>query len=173
MARDRLICDATYDMARDIDTFEFDPSDASRVTEAMEHLAGANDGWINLLPGVSEEGVPEHGRAGIFGGVFGSPQAPVAMGTWIPAKKSRPNAVATIGILHPRGRRAVSQLAALGVALPSGWQVRQDHARRGLIVRVPASERQGAVLDWALAAGTTLSMVPLTGMWEARVYQPR
>jgi hypothetical protein len=159
-------------MARQIDTFEFHPDGPASVLDIMERLASAHDGWINFLPGVRDEDVPEPGRAGMFGGVFGTPQAPVSMATWIPAKKPRPNAEATVGIMHPRGRRSIAQLTELGRPLPAGWRVRQDHARRGLIVLVPSSVPAAQVLDWTLEAAAALSIVALTGMFEARVYQP-
>ncbi len=39
----------------------------------------------------------------------------------------------TIGLMHPTGHKAVARLAEAGVAVPDGWVVRQDHARRGLL----------------------------------------
>ena len=138
----------------------------------MEQLSAAHDGWINLLPGVDEDEDRSGGQPGALGGLFGPPQTPVAMCTWFPRKKGRPAGESTIGIMHPRSRHAIAQLADLGAPLPTGWRVRQDHARRGLIVLAPPSVTNRSVLEWSLAAGALLSMVPLTGMWEARVYQP-
>ncbi len=39
--------------------------------------------------------------------------------------------------MHPTGGKAVARLAEAGVAVPDGWVVRQDHARRGLLVQTP------------------------------------
>jgi hypothetical protein len=58
------------------------------------------------------------------------------------------------------------------VALPDGWVVSQDHARRGLIVVAPPDVAHAVVLTWALDAGAALAMVPLTGTWQAEVHQP-
>jgi len=63
----------------------------------------------------------------------------------------------------------VARLATLGVALPAGWRWQQDHPRRGLVVRPPIDLSHGDQLTWLLEAGTVLSTVPLTGLWEARV----
>ena len=159
-------------VARDIEEFEFDPAEPGRVVAAMGRLASAHDGWINLLPGVDEDEAPEPERGGPFSVLFGSAQPPVTMGTWLPVRRPRPGAEETLGIMHPRGRHAVTWLREQGVALPSGWRVRQDHARRGLIVAAPAGAAHLEVLDWAVRAGDALAMVPLTGMWKAKVFLP-
>lgn len=159
-------------MARDIEEFEFDPTAPGRVVAAMDRLSVAHDGWINLLPGVDEEDAPEPEARGPFTALFGSPQPPVTMATWMPAKKGRPGGEETLGIMHPRGRHSIARLREDGVPLPEGWRVRQDHARRGLIVGAPAGVPHPQVLDWAVRAGDALAMVPLTGMWKARVYLP-
>jgi len=167
---------------RQVDEIEFDPQkDVGEVLAAMDRLAGAHDGWINLLPGVPEDAV-EQPSQGVFSALFGTAQPPVSMCTWMPGRRGTDGGPGpkenwrtgeTVGIMHPRGRFAVSQLASLGVPVPTGWTVRQDHARRGLIV-IPAPGRpHRAVLDWSIAAGEALSMVPLTGLWKARVYLPR
>lgn len=135
----------------------------------MRRLATARDGWINFLPGVPEEAV-DAPSGGVFAALFGSAQPPVSMCTWMPAHGGRGQ---TVGVMHPRGRAALSQLSSMGVTLPPGWQVGQDHGRRGLVLRPPQATPLDAVLDWLLRAGAALAMVPLTGTWQARVYLPR
>lgn len=158
---------------RHVETIEFEPSGAGAVVERMEELASAGDGWINLMPGVPDEEVPDPPR-GIFSAIFGTAQAPVSMGTWMPAAAGRRSArEETVGFMHPRGRDAVGQLASAGVTLPGGWRVSQDHIRRGLIVHPPSGAPHDEVLSWLVRAGAALSMVPLTGRWQARVYAPR
>lgn len=154
-----------------MEQFEFRPPTTAAVLDRMEELSEAHDGWFNLLPGVPEEEV-EPAPAGIFSSLFSSTQAPVSMCTWMPAGRGRRSAGQSIGILHPRGRFAASQLASLGVPVPSGWRVLQDHARRGLIVLPSGGASASEVLDWMLRAGAALAVVPLTGTWQARVYLP-
>jgi hypothetical protein len=138
----------------------------------MRILEDARDGWINLLPGVPEDEVEAVPR-GIFSAFFGNAQAPVSMCTWMPAGSARARAgEQTVGVLHPRGRYAVSQLDRLGVPVPSGWRVSQDHARRGLILHPGPAARAPDVLEWMLRAGAALAVVPLTGAWQARVHSP-
>jgi hypothetical protein len=154
-------------------TVEFEPPDEAAVLTFMSQLAEAHDGWINLLPGVAKEDVPEPPKS-IFGTLFGGPEGPVSMSSWFPAPAAgRLRDVVTIGIMHPRGRYAAAQLADLGVPVPEGWRVRQDHARRGLILRVPAAASHPDVLGWTLRAGEELTVIPVTGKWQARVYLPR
>jgi hypothetical protein len=160
-------------VSRDVEQVEFVPGEARQVVEWMSRLAEARDGWINLLPGVDDDEAEKPRQPSAFSALFGSAQAPVTMSTWIPPKRGRRHGdQATVGIMHPRGRHAVSQLRSMDIPLPDGWWVRQDHARRGLIVLVPATVPHAAVLDWVLRAGGALAMVPLTGSWKAQVFLP-
>ncbi len=159
-----------------MEEFEFVPADTSRVEAQMTRLAAARSGWINLLPGVDADD-PDAGdepaRPSPVSALFGPAQSPVTMVTWIPPSNGRRGGdVVKVGIMHPRGRHVVSQLENLGITVPGDWQVRQDHARRGLIVEAPASDPPATVLAWALRVGEVLSAAPLTGSWQARVYQP-
>ena len=167
---------------RTVEELELEPPEGTEaVVWRMDRLAEAHDGWINLLPGVPEEDV-EAPTAGVFSAFFGTAQPPVSMCTWMPAGAPRARAARTgragrleetVGVMHPRGRGAAGLLASSGVPLPAGWTLRQDHVRRGLLVRPAAGTRHDAVLAWMLAAGSVLSLVPLTGRWKARVYLPR
>jgi len=150
---------------------EFRPPTTAPVLDRMGVLSAAHDGWINLLPGVPDEVEPP--SRGVFSAIFGSAQEPVSMCTWMPPRAGQGPESARIGILHPRGRYAANQLSELGAPVPAGWRVGQDHARRGLILHpAPAASRE-ELLDWMLRAGAALAVVPLTGMWQARVYLPR
>lgn len=155
-----------------MEQFEFRPPTTAAVLERMGTLSEAGDGWLNLLPGVPEEEVvPPPG--GVLSTLFGTARPPVSMCTWMPAASGRRGAgQQSIGILHPRGRRAVAQLVELGVPVPSGWRVSQDNPRRGLIVLPLPGAPLAEVLDWALRAGAALAGVPLTGTWQARVFFP-
>ena len=160
-------------MAREIERFEFVPEAPDRVLEWMDRLSAADDGWINLLPGVDEDEAEQPTSPGAFAALFGPSQASVTMCTWLPARRGRRDGQGpTVGIVHPRGRFAIRQLADLGVALPGGWIVSQDHARRGLIVVAPPGAPHADVLTWAIEAGAALAMIPLTGTWQAEVHQP-
>ncbi|HVX22709.1 MAG TPA: hypothetical protein VHB02_15275 [Acidimicrobiales bacterium] len=167
-------------MARRVQEVEFVPAQPQPVLDWMGRLARARDGWINLMPGVvdagADAGAAEGGdppRPSFFSSLFGSAQPPVTMCTWMPPRGGRhPGDEVTVGIMHPRGRYAVRQLAERGVGLPPGWRVRQDHARRGLVVMAPDVAPDAAVLEWTLRAGAALAAVDLTGSWKARVYLP-
>lgn len=158
---------------RRVEELEFRPPTTAAVLDRMRALAEAHDGWINFLPGVPEDEVEPPSR-GVFSAVFGTAQPPVSMCTWMPAGSGSGGAGdQRIGILHPRGRRAASQLAQLGVPVPSSWRVSQDHSSRGLIVHPLTGASLSEVLGWTLGAGAALAVAPLTGTWQARVYLPR
>jgi hypothetical protein len=158
---------------RDIDRFEFTPPSFDRVTGYLRHLTEAGQGWINLLPAVEiDEDEQQTTPPGLFS-LFSNRQPPVTMGTLMPARPTRREVEGiTVGLLHPTGARAAARLAEAGVALPPGWLVRQDHARRGLVVLARHGEPEVDVITWALRAGTTLCREEMTGQWQAVVYLP-
>jgi hypothetical protein len=158
---------------REKDTFEFVPPDTSRVAAYLQTLCEAGDGWINLLPGVElEDEDRPTAPTGLFG-LFGNKEPPVTMGTLMPPKPTRrAYDGVTIGLMHPSGSKSARRLADAGVPVPDGWVVRQDHARRGLVVRTAIDAPAAAVVGWAVRAGITLCHEDMTGRWQAVVYLP-
>ena len=153
-------------------TIEFTPPDVNAVADSLRTLRAAGSGWINLLPGIDEEASDLHPRAGLFA-FFGNNAAPVTMTTVMPPKKDRRATEGlTIGVMHPTGGKAVARLAEAGVTLPDGWVVRQDHARRGLLVRTPVDVAEPDAIAWSVRAGTALCRAEMTGRWQAVVYLP-
>jgi hypothetical protein len=158
---------------RDVDRFEFTPPEFDRVTGYLRHMTEAGQGWINLLPGVdADEDEEQTVSPGLFS-LFSARQPPVTMCTLVPARPSRRDTDGvTVGLLHPTGAKATARLAEAGVAVPVGWLVRQDHARRGLVLLVPHATRASDIITWALRAGTALCRRTVTGQWQAVVYLP-
>ncbi|MGO8859337.1 MAG: hypothetical protein ACLQRH_01000 [Acidimicrobiales bacterium] len=158
---------------RDVDTFEFTPPAFERVAGYLHYLTEAGKGWINLLPGVDAD---EHERQSLspgFFALFSNRQPPVTMCTLMPASPTkRATHGVTIGLLHPTGSKAVARLADSGVALPAGWLVRQDHARRGLVLLSAHGAPEDEIIDWSLRAGAALCREETTGQWQAEVYLP-
>jgi hypothetical protein len=159
---------------RAVERFEFDPEDPDQigaVVDRMVRLAAAADGWINLLPGIPEEAAPE-APSGLF--PMFSPRYPGAtMATWFPPHPGRGTRdVQTVGVTHSVGARVRPGLAEVGLDVPEGWRLVQDHPRRGLIVAAPAGADHAEVLGWALYVTATVSSLPMTGRWRADVYQP-
>jgi hypothetical protein len=157
---------------RQTKTIEFVPPDVTGVAEALRTLRDAGSGWVNLMPGIDEDAADIHPRAGLFA-FFGNQAAPVTMTTVMPPKKDRRDTEGlTVGVMHPTGGKAVARLAEAGVTVPEGWVVRQDHARRGLLVRTPVAVAEADVIDWSVRAGTALCRAEMTGRWQAVVYLP-
>jgi hypothetical protein len=151
---------------------EFRPPDVAGVADSLAKLRQAGNGWINLMPGIDEEAAEPEPQAGLFA-FFGNRAPPVTMATIMPPKQGRrAGEGVTVGLMHPTGAKALARLAAQGIALPEGWVVRQDHARRGLLVRAPSEADDAAVLTWAIDAGTALCRADMTGQWRAVVYLP-
>jgi hypothetical protein len=153
-------------------TIEFTPPEVAAVADALRPLRAAGSGWVNLMPGIDEDAGDVHPRAGLFA-FFGNQATPVTMTTVMPPKKDRRHTEGlTVGLMHPTGGKAVARLAEAGVTVPEGWVVRQDHARRGLLVRTPADVSEGDVIAWSVRAGTALCRAEMTGRWQAVLYLP-
>ena len=134
--------------------------------------ATAGSGWINLLPGIDEDAAEPEPPAGLFA-FFGNRAPPVTMATVMPPRRTGSAAEGvTVGLMHPTGAKAVARLAEAGVAVPDGWVVRQDHARRGLLLRTPPDADDADIVTWCVAAGTALCLADMTGQWRAVVYLP-
>ena len=157
---------------RETRTVEFTPPEVAGVAAALANLRAAGSGWLNLMPGIDEEVVDVEPPTGLFA-FFGNRTPPVTMATVMPAKRDRRQTEGmTVGLMHPTGTKAVARLAEVGVAIPEGWVVRQDHGRRGLVVRTPVQAREADVVDWCVRAGTALCRAEMTGRWRAVVYLP-
>jgi hypothetical protein len=158
---------------RDVDKFEFTPPAFDRVTGYLHHLTEACQGWINLLPGVdADEDETQTVPPGLFS-LFSNRQPPVTMATLMPARPTKRGIEGvTIGLLHPTGPKAVARLSEAGVAVPPDWRVRQDHARRGLVLLTTLGASESAIIEWGIRAGTALCRREMTGQWQAVVYLP-
>jgi hypothetical protein len=147
---------------------EFLRTEPEPVVRQMERLHAAQRGWINLRPQVRDDEDAEEPRSSLFGAVAGPP---VPLCTWTAGERRRRGVgPSSIGVQHAAGPKAARRLAELGAPVPEGWQVVQDHPRRGLVVRPPVEEPLGDVLTWLLWAGQWLCVPAATGWWKAAVY---
>ena len=144
------------------------------VVAVMDQFARAGDspGWINVGPSLSDEQaaqVPARSGAAAW---FSGRGPTVAMATWIPgvtAGKPRP---AQVGVEHGTGPNALPRLAEGGMALPSRWAKRQDHARHGIVVDVPVDADHAEVVAWLVGAVTALTpQFELGPRWAAMVHR--
>ncbi|MCB0976527.1 MAG: hypothetical protein KDB02_03625 [Acidimicrobiales bacterium] len=144
----------------------FDEEDVRPATVALTDLTERGTGWINLIPEVIDGYEPP--PRNLFAWLFSNRGEPIPLITWTPA--ARPGGRATVGIAHGSGPRAVPRLAEVGLPLPAGWFKATDHARRGIVLTVPADTDRAEALRWLLDAAHVLCPVPLTGNWLARTY---
>ena len=156
---------------RQTKTIEFTPPDIDGVGDELAALREAADGWVNLMPGIAEDADVEP-PGGLFA-FFGTRQAPVTMATVMPARQDKRDVEGmSVGLMHPTGAHAVARLADAGIAVPEGWVVRQDHARRGLVLQTSPAAGAAAIVTWCVQAGTELCRAEMTGQWQAVVYLP-
>jgi len=149
---------------------DFSAEALTPVLAYMARLAEAGDGWINLIPRITDEN--ERPTSLGFWTLFSGGGTGITMCTWIPAGQDRRGSKgSSLGISHVTGRRAVAQLA-LAVPIPETWVVEQDHPRRGLVLRLPTKETHEEVLEWALRAVAALTPGRPIRRWRADIYLP-
>ncbi len=142
-----------------------DPELLGQTAEVQSH----GTGWINIEPVIDEEYEPA--PPGPFAFLGGSTHK-VPTATWMPGKRQPGGAVkaTTIGLQHAAGPHLARTLRDLGLPLPEGWRITQDHPRRGLVALVPADADNRAVMSWLLEACAAACTVPTTGRWRASVH---
>jgi hypothetical protein len=138
------------------------------VLARMAELAEAGNGWLNLYPETDEDDPEPAAGSSVLRGLVGGRGPAVPMGTWVAAT---PKAPASVGVAHGVKEKVAPRLRAAGVFAPERWQLVQDNARRGLVVRVPADETPEEILAWLMSAIDELCPVTLTGHWLAEVHQ--
>ena len=154
------------------------------LLDEMRAIDREANGWVNIRP--RPEDNPDPSAADLAPtppptplNIFGRRRAVTIEGTWVPGRARRsPAEPASVGLEHPAGRFAVRQLRDGGLAVPDRWKVVTDHARRGLVLSVPASgssvdDRAGdltAIIDWLVAASAILAPDQVTGRWQAEVH---
>ena len=148
---------------------EFVAPDDPELLGHMGELASRGGGWINIEPVIDEEYEPA--PPGPFAFLGGSTHK-VTTATWMPGRLQADGTAkpTTIGLQHAAGPHVARRLRELGLPLPDGWRITQDHPRRGLVVTVPPDADHGEVLRWLLEASTATCAVPTTGRWRAAVH---
>jgi hypothetical protein len=138
----------------------------------MAQLATAGDGWINLIPRMSDDDDDNPTSLG-FLTLFGGGGPGMTMCTWIPGTRDHAaQTQSSLGIAHQTGHRAVTELASRNTAVPQTWVVEQDHPFRGLVLRVPSEESNELVVTWALRAVRALGTPRPVRGWRADIYLP-
>jgi hypothetical protein len=151
---------------------EFSAHDDAALLAQMAEVVARGSGWINLQPVIDEENEPP--APGPFAFLGGSTHH-VPTATWLPGARVGGGGVkpTTVGLQHAVGSRLKWRLGDLGVPLPEGWRITQDHPRRGLVAVVPPGVSDAEVVDWLLRAATAVCSVPMTGRWTASVHAGR
>ncbi|MEZ5247398.1 MAG: hypothetical protein R2707_20085 [Acidimicrobiales bacterium] len=158
-------------MATTAHVIEFTRDDTSPVIARMQQLESLGSGWINLGPGLTPEDFSTLPTQSTVGKWISGRGPAVPMATWTPASPKGRARSANIGIAHGTGPNALDRLADAGVALPSGWQKRQDHAKNGIVAALPDTVDHAGVVDWALRAMVVLSpRVAIGDEWIAEVF---
>jgi hypothetical protein len=145
----------------------FTVADLGEVVARMEALAPAV-GWLVLQPAFDAGATPPRRSAGFFSSR--GPYVPVA--SWVPGERTRQGIDYTaVGVQHGAGSAVADLLEERGHAVPTGWEVVDDHPGRGLVVAVPPATAHVDVLGWLVDTADHLCPVQLTGEWRATVHR--
>lgn len=146
---------------------EFDTDDDASLGAVLDALAALREGeWCNLEPFVQQADL-EDLRARTphpLLRMFMKAGAPIPLGTVM-----RDGATWSVGLEHSHAARAVPYLREHDAAPPREWKVKQDHARRGIVLAVPGDVAPAAIVAWVTAAGRLLGGVPVGVHWTALV----
>ncbi len=158
------------DAAPDPLELEFVSPEDPELLGHMSQLAARGAGWINVEPIIEEEYEPA--PPGPFAFLGGSTHK-VTTATWVPGRHQPGGAAkpTTVGLQHAAGPHVARSLRQLGVPLPDGWRITQDHPRRGLVAVVPSGSDNGSVMGWLLHASAATCAVPTTGRWRASIHE--
>jgi len=154
----------------------FTRSDTDQLVTQMERIVAAHrdivvsaaQSWMNVRPYFGEQHDADMKWEPPLRRLFSAKGPYVPHATWVPAhSRKRGFEPAAIGLSHPQGPSAVKRLVEGGVRMPSGWEVRQDHSRRGIVIVAGSDSTCKQTLDFLLDASEELSGVRLTGDWIA------
>jgi hypothetical protein len=156
----------------------------AELLDQMRSIDRKANGWVNIRPRPEDD--PEPSMADLAPtpppsplNIFGRKRTVTIEGTWVPGRAGRKVAEpASVGLEHPAGRFAVRQLRDGGLAVPEHWKVVTDHARRGLVLSVPAPGGSDAdraaglhdIVQWLVEAAAILAPDQVTGRWQAEVH---
>ncbi len=146
---------------------EFRTDDPGEVLAALDALQPGE--WCNLEPFVAADDLDEL-RARTphpLLRMFMKAGAPIPLGTVM-----LDGDTLSVGLEHSHAARAIPYLREHGVDTPRAWKVKQDHARRGIVLAVPVGTPRREILDWVVAAAGLLSSVPVGAQWTALLCRP-
>lgn len=145
---------------------EFAGPDRGEVLAAMRTLAADRSGWINLSPLIDADRLPPRGGAP---GIFSARGPLVPLATWVPGERGRKPSPSSLGLQHPLGTKAARALADLGIAVPTGYRVVADHARRGIVMEADDPGDPDEVLEWMVRTTGATCPIEFDGCWVAGV----
>jgi hypothetical protein len=146
----------------------FRRDEPERVVEHMHEMLRRADGrrWINIRPDLDAVLMAAlDRRPSVFSGR--GPRIPTA--TWVPTSINRRGQRSPVraGITHAQRHDAETKLRQANVMVPEGWEVEQDHPKRGLTFLVPEGDDPLTAVDFLVAASDALSGVIVDDDWVA------
>ena len=135
--------------------------------DALMALDSVSDGrgWVNVLPRVADDDLPDI-HVNFIG--WTNHGIPVATFLSVAPRNGSPQP-SSLGVLHSRGRLGKARITDMLEGAP--FAIRQDHSQRGILLVVPPETSSALVLDVMCRFSRDLCEHEMTGGWRLEMYE--
>ncbi len=141
--------------------FNEDTRDALMALDAVAD----GRGWVNVLPRVTNDDLPD-----IHVNFIGWTNHGIPVATFLTvAPRNSEAQPSSLGILHSGGRLGKDRITTMLEGAP--FAIRQDHSQRGILLVVPPGTPSVQVLDVMCRFSTALCEHEMTGGWRLELYE--
>ncbi|MGC2485141.1 MAG: hypothetical protein WA359_02715 [Acidimicrobiales bacterium] len=131
---------------------------------ALDAVAGGK-GWVNVLPRVADDDLPD-----IHVNFIGWTNHGIPIATFLTEVPRDGEAqLSSLGVLHSRGRIGKDRIREMLEGVP--FAIRQDHSQRGILLVVPPGTPSSQVLDVMCRFSSELCEHEMTGGWRLELYE--
>ena len=141
-------------------TLKFSPATVGPVIDLMDRYRYTSDSifWFNIEPDVDQRSVH---TGSIFWKAFSSRGPRIPQFTWTSATDRKGNfQPSEIGLTHPTGIAVLERIQSFQINVPNGWQLIQDHPKRGIVFQLPKTYDPEEVVVFAT------SVIPVVSPFE-------
>ena len=141
-------------------TLKFSPATVGPVIDLMDRYRYTSDSifWFNIEPDVDQRSVH---TGSIFWKAFSSRGPRIPQFTWTSATDRKGNfQPSEIGLTHPTGIAVLERIQSFQINVTNGWQLIQDHPKRGIVFQLPKTYDPEEVVVFAT------SVIPVVSPFE-------
>ena len=147
-------------------TLKFSPATVGPVIDLMDRYRYTSDSifWFNIEPDVDQRSVH---TGSIFWKAFSSRGPRIPQFTWTSATDRKGNfQPSEIGLTHPTGIAVLERIQSFQINVPNGWQLIQDHPKRGIVFQLPKTYDPEEVVVFATSVIPVVSPFEFAGSFK-------